>query len=54
MHSSFPMRAACPAHAILLDVITMIMFGEEQKLFSFSLPILSTYFLLMISKFIKP
>jgi hypothetical protein len=31
------MRATCPAHIILVDLITQVMFGEEQayKLYSF-------------------
>jgi len=31
-----PMCTACPAHLILLDLITQIMFGEVYKLQSFS------------------
>jgi hypothetical protein len=27
----FPIRSACPAHLILLDLITRVIFGEEYR-----------------------
>jgi len=33
----FPMRATCPVHLTFFDLITLIMFGEEQKPQSLSL-----------------
>jgi hypothetical protein len=32
-----PIHAACPVHVILLHSITLIMFGEAYKLWSYSL-----------------
>jgi len=35
--SSLPIRATCPTHLILLDMITRIIFGEEYRSLRFSL-----------------
>jgi hypothetical protein len=33
----FPLRATCPAHFILIDLITVVIFGEEYRSLSSSL-----------------
>jgi hypothetical protein len=37
IYFTFPMHITCPVRIILLDLITIIIFGEEQKLRNSSL-----------------
>jgi hypothetical protein len=44
-----PMHAACSVYLILLDLTTVIIFGEECRLWSLSLALFSWFFLFPVS-----
>jgi hypothetical protein len=46
MHLSSPIRAICPAHPIVLDLITQVVFGEEYRAKSPRYEVISTPLLL--------